>query len=144
MLFFAVAVFAGNCFAQTFFKENQEVHSNLMPFSDTITSKDTIIFINSINSGNFPSLRKVDDFSSKKNYYTWSLYDSGASITHVFKVDGKWQGSNSYYTFQVRQEEIFGKAVLIFNYENKLYFFEIIVNRPAPFNGGSLIALVKL
>ena len=147
LLLFAVLVSAKCSFAQSFFKENKEVFSNYNLFSDTITTRDTIVFINSMNSGKFPSLRKdTVSYHSGKPYFRWNFSsDNGASIAYHKSHRNPYKtGLITYYYFQVKQEEIFGKDVLIFHYEDKLYFFEIIENRPAPHNSGSLIALVKL
>jgi|SRR5690554_1956865 len=145
LLFFTVIIMINNGFTQSFFKENKKVYSNFLLFSDSLQSTDTIVFINNMDSGRFPSLRQdTVTYLNKKSYYTWSIYDSGASISYSFKVKGRWQGKNRYYNYEITQNKIFGKDVLIFLYEEKLYFFEIIENRPAPYNNGSLIALIKL
>ena len=137
LLFFAVLVSAKCSFAQSFFKENNEIHSNFLLFSDSLQTTDTIVFVNT-HRKLFQELGLDTD-----KYYTWSIYETGASITQKIKLNGKWQGNNRYYPFQVKQEEIFGKDVLIFLYEEKLYFFEILEDRPAVHNSGSLIILVK-
>jgi|SRR5690554_1469114 len=138
LLFFTVIIMVNNGFAQSFFKKNKEIHSNFLLFSDSITLTDTIVFVNT-HRKLFQELGLNTD-----KYFTWSIYDSGASITKKYEVDGRWKGENRYYNYEITQNKIFGKDVLIFLYEDKLYFFEIIENRPAPHNSGSLIALIKL
>ncbi len=130
--------------AQSFFKKNREVYSNYNVFSETITTSDTIVFINSMNYGKFPSLKEDSIPFSKRTYYRWNFTYGGASLAYTYYEEPYWRSTISYCPFQVKQEEIFGKDVLIFLYEEKLYFFEIIEDRPAPYNSGSLIALVKL
>lgn len=144
LLFFTVIIMINNGFTQSFFKENKRVYSNFLLFSDSLQSTDTIVFINNMDSGRFPSLRKDTISYFKKTYYRWDFSSSGASISYTYYESPYWQGTTTYYPFQVKQEKIFGKDVLIFLYEEKLYFFEIIENRPAPYNNGSLIALIKL
>lgn len=144
LLFFTVIIMINNGFTQSFFKENKRVYSNFLLFSDSLQSTDTIVFINNMDSGRFPSLRKDTISYFKKTYYRWYFSSYGASISYIYYESPYWQGTTTYYPFQVKQEKIFGKDVLIFLYEEKLYFFEIIENRPAPYNNGSLIALIKL
>ncbi len=114
-----------------------------MLFSDTITSKDTIVFINSINGGKFPSLREDTVSYFKKTYYRWNFSSSGASIEYNKYESPYWRSFIRYYLFQLKEEKIFEKDILIFHYENKLYFFEIIENRPDPYKEGDMIVLVK-
>jgi len=144
LLFFILFFSIKYSYAQYFFIENKEIFSNYNLFSDTITLKDTIVFINNINSGKFPCLREDTISIFKKTYYNWSFSSSGASIGFNYYENPYWRGSVEYYPFKVTQENIFGKVVLIFYYQNKFYFFEIIEERMAPNNDGSLIALVKL
>lgn len=129
--------------AQSFFNENREVYSNYNVFSETLATSDTIVFINNMDDGKFPSLKEDSIPFSKRTYYRWNFTHGGASLAYQYYEKPYWRSTVSYYPFQVKQAEIFGKDVLIFLYEKKLYFFEIIEDRPAVHNSGSLIILVK-
>jgi len=87
-----------NGFAQSFFKENKKVYSNLLLFSDSLQSTDTIVFINNMDSGRFPSLRKgtISYLEKiKKTYYRWYFSSYGASISYIYYESPYWQGTTT-------------------------------------------------
>lgn len=128
----------GTLLGQDFFKKHREFATNEFIFSDSPLKNDTILFVENTASFEVKTLKD----SSKNDYqkYEWGpLENKGASIAWMYQENGLWKGIVRYYYFEITEKEIFGEKILIFKYENKLYFFKIIERRDINYSGDTLV-----